>query len=153
MLEQRYYLELNEIPIFNFDHCLGGKMGYIRRDSSVGNPENDFTAWCQVYDQYLSKYGIGTKYSIFLDKMEELTILYCDFVLSGDKFLQNRIRILENEIKEYGKGDKSDLTDQIVLVSKWMGGRVNPRETSADEFFSMIKQIEKEQENGKKNRK
>lgn len=151
-LEKQYFLELNEITLFNYDKCLNGKLVYCRRNTAKGTPENDFQAWSTIYDQYLSRFGIGKQYSLFLDKMEELTILNCDFVITGDRFLLNKIRILEAEIKDSSKEDGSTLTEQVVMVSKWMRSRVNPRETTADEFYTMVEMIKKENEDGKKNR-
>ena len=152
MLEELYFLDLNEITLFNFEKCLNGKIGYTRRNVNIGDESSDFEAWCSIYDQYLSRFGIGSKYSIFLDKLQELTILNCDLAITGNRFLLNKIRVLENEIEEFGKEDKSSLTEQVVLVSKWMGSRVNPRETTADEFYTMIDLIKKDNENGKKDK-
>lgn len=154
MSEEHYFLELNEIPLYNFDKCLNGKYGYTRRSWSVGNDEKDFEAWTSIYDQYIAKFGIGRDYSIFLDKMEELTLINCDFVMTGNNFLLNKKRLLEAELKEYTEKEGVGLTQQIVVVTKWMGSRVNPRETSAEEFFTMLEMIKKEQEkNGKKSSK
>ncbi len=151
MLEQNYFLDLNEIPLFNYDKCLNGKIGYVRRNVTIGDESSDFEAWSMIYDQYLEKFGVGRKYSIFLDKMEELTLVNCDIAITWDRFLLNKKRILESEIKQLSKGDKSDLIDQVVIVSKWMRSRVNPKETTAGEFYAMVKMMQQEYERQKGN--
>ncbi len=148
-LEKSYFLDLNEITLFNYDKCLSGKLIYTRKNTAKGSEDNDFLAWSTIYDQYLSKYGVGKDYSLFLDKIEELTLLNCDLAITGDTFLLNKIRLIEAEIKEYSEKESMELVDQLVLVGKWNRGRVNPKETTAGEFYAMIEMIKRESSNKK----
>jgi len=144
-LEEHYFLDFSEIPLFNYEKCLNGEYHFARKDKTKGNDQADYHVWKLIYDQYLKKFGIGREYSMFLDKVEELTLLNCEYVETENRFLLNGIRRLEREIEDFTKKEKGNFTEQVVIVSKWLGSRINTRETTADEFYTMVEMIKKEQ--------
>ena len=93
----------------------------------------------------LKKYGYEYEYSqqdrvSFLDDLLK--------VRSKSKILHIQLQRNEQEYdnlqKESDVKNNSDFTEALVAVSKFMGYRINPKETTTLEYIGMVKMIERQ---------
>jgi len=139
-----YYKYIDEMPLYNWRKCAKGEIQYSRKDLTKGNEKEDQEYWLLVYDDYLSTFGIGKEYQSILDLKKEIALLQCEFVISGDNFLRNEIRRLENELKELTEKKAEVDTDEILIhLGKWQGFRVDQKNTTVKEFFKLIEVFKK----------
>lgn len=148
--ESKYYLSIDDIPLWNYRKAMSGKVAYCRRDwSNEEVNEEDHQAWNSVYDDYLKTFGLGDKYEQYVYLQMELIELKCDLVIEENLFLLNKINQLEAEMDALLSRDSgTDMDDCIVFVSKWMGTIVNEKQVTAKMFFKMLDNCIKD---GKKN--
>lgn len=151
-----YYKDISEINLYNWEKCIGGKIKYCRKDISKGSKKKDLKAWDRVYDSFINRYGINSNYRYLLDLKTELALLQCDFVITGDRFLLNKINVVIESINEVVKTsnyDSMDIDTLLVVASKWMGFGMNKTETSVSFLYDTLDNIKKEaQELTKKNK-
>jgi hypothetical protein len=95
--------------------------------------------------EILKKYGYEYSYPqddrvAFLDDLMK--------VRSKSKILHLQLKNNEQEYerlkKEAEENKQTEFTESLVAVSKYMGYRINPKETTTLEYIGMVKMIEKE---------
>lgn len=155
-----YYLELDEMPMFNWLKCVNGEIKYIRKGTR-GNVENDVVYWDKMNDLYIDHFGLSKFNLRLLEQMKKLAMAELEYLKTGDKFkltlIEMETRRLEAMKNTAGTG--ITLEQGSVYLSKWLGYQIKMKEISVQEYFTLLKEYErysKETENlnkgnGKKN--
>ena len=55
-MQEKYYSELNEIPLYNFEKCMEGDYRYISRELIEKWGINEVEAFSRIYNLYVHKY-------------------------------------------------------------------------------------------------
>lgn len=140
-LEQNYYVEIDEISLFNYRKAMSGKHGYCRRNWNKGTKENDALAWAMVYDDYLRLFGLGEKYEYYIELQLQLIDLNCEYVITNNRFLLNEINRLTAEIESMLNSEtKADLLDAVAYLNMRLRTSINEKEITAATFFKMLDQ-------------
>ena len=146
MLE-KYYLTIEELPLFNWFKCCDNELIYARRDKHKGTVEDDLKAWEIIYNDFINKIGLDPKFIGYLDLLEERAKRCLEFIQSlnegkRNRFLINEVNRLNLEIKSFEeRGTKKATSKTSILnsLSKMQGYRINPKETTTIEYFTLIK--------------
>lgn len=147
-----YYLDTEFLPLFNW-RMINEKndFTYLRKNNEVGTKTNDLKAWNIVLDTYYKEFGISDDYQVLLELKGDLAMVCNDFAISGDMFLQNKIRHLNEQIDELiNKPVDGDLNSAINTVSKWQGYRINQKEVMTNEFMYLLRDLKREVQEIKK---
>ena len=141
-----YYIGVDEMPLYNWIKANEGNLTYCRKDSKQGNQENDFLSFDIIKDDNYKVFGISKDYLRLLQLELELSEINLELVITGDNFLKNKILRLKAEIEEITsrEDDGSDVDETLIVLTKWMGSRVDPRVVTVKEFRSMITLFKKE---------
>lgn len=141
-----YYQNTEDLPILNWRKVNeDNDLSYLRIDRKAGNENDDNKAWPIVLDSYYKEFGLSEDYDILLDLKAQLADIQNDFAISGEMFLLNRIRHLKQEIQDIiDKPVDGDLMSAITAVSKWMGFRINQKETGTNEFMYLLRDFQAE---------
>lgn len=144
MSKNNYYNSIDDLLLYNWRHCLKGDIVYVRLDLSKGNEKDDILYWEKIYDSYLKEFGLGKDYEYYLELKLELAQKQCEFVLTGVRFLLNRIEVLEVLIHELmTRNTGGDLDTLIIYVSKWMGQIINDKTITTKMFLKMVEEYNK----------
>ena len=152
---EHYYIKLNEFPLSNWIKCCDGELEYTRI-AKRGNSRADKEAWDILYNQYISKYGLGKLYKRQLEQMKKKANAELDYVITGDKFKLTIIEMetsrLEAMLSTAGTG--ITIEQSLIHLSKWLGYWIRTKDISVTEFFDMTKEYEKyiKANNGKENK-
>ena len=141
-----YYTDTEYLPLLNW-RMVNDKtdLTYIRKDRTKGSENEDIKAWDVVLDSYYKEFGLSEDYNILLELKMDLALLQNDFAISGETFLQNKIRHLTDQVQELiDRPVEGDLMSAINSISKWQGYRVNQKELSTNEFFYLLRDFKKE---------
>ena len=147
-----YYLELDEIPLYNFVKCQKGNYEFIRKGES-GTNEQDEIHWLDIYDQYIKAFGLGKLHTKMLEAMRKKAILQCDYVKTRDAFkitlIDMQIVKLNGMLSNGGSGITIEQT--LIHLSKWMGHWIDIKKIKAKEYFNLVREFERynKQSNGK----
>lgn len=136
-----YYLELDLIPLYNWEKCGAGKFEYIQKGKIKPDLKSDFHYYELLFNKYLKAYGLDEKYEKYLNDSEKYAKLIVRYLRSGDAFLKNEIRILEVEIKKNDPMNYKGMTidESLIWLSKFIGYRVNKRDITVAEYKEMLK--------------
>ncbi len=118
---------------------------YLRVDKAKGSDSEDIKAWELALDTYYKEFGLSDEYDILLELKLDLAVVHNDFAISGNLFLQNKMRHLQESIDEIiNRKVDGNLSSAINSISKWCGFRINQKEVSTNEFFSLLGDFKKE---------
>ena len=113
--------------------------------NKLASDENDIQAFELIYDTCLKEFGIGEDQEVVFDLEMRIAELHCEFSISGDMFIQNKIKVLENELNEFlNRPNEADTDTAITYLSKWMGKIINQKEISYKEFRYLLRDFQRE---------
>ena len=138
-----YFHTIEDLPLWNWIKCTNGELEYTRKGSG-GSRSHDQVAWDQIYDDYIQQYGLGKMYERMLKTMHKKAIAELDYCITGDRFnlTQSEVQesILAGMLKNAGSGRTIEQT--LIHLSKWIGQWIKPKEISAKEYFTLVKELE-----------
>lgn len=146
--EKRYFSSIEDMLMFNWRRCLEhSELIYCRKDLEDGTVNEDEKSYELIYDSYIKEFGIGKDYEILLELKREKALLECDFVLTDDRFLLNRIRQIEFELEDLAEDKKGmDMDTVIIHLEKWRGFEINERTITVRKFYKLLDAYRKDNE-------
>lgn len=143
-----YYTSIEELPLYNWEKCQNGDLTYTRIDNKETSHELDMKSWEILNYEYMERFGISRHHRRYLELQKRLLLLQMEVLETGNRFLNNKIRQVTDEItnifkEEKGKGMNID--QSLVYLSKFMGFRLDKRTMKTLEYFTLLNEY------GKKN--
>ena len=147
--QERYWNSIEDFPLYNWVKCSDGKLQYSRLNINKGNEENDAISWANLYNQYLKQFGLNKRYDKYLKLVKKKALLQAEYVIKKDRFKLTEIKIIDIKIKDlelyFGDGEKIEVI--LTWLSKFLGYKVDPKNTTIVEYFILL------EEYGKANKK
>jgi len=154
------YNTLADIPFYNWQKMYSEKnLGYliVNKENRIFENNPSLTlrlenAWQSIYDEYLKDFGLNDKMERVLELERQIGLLLCDLWIEDNKFLRNKIRILqkkldrEKSLTEDDGESGSTYERQTVMIEKWLQSSIDTKEISARKYFTYIALIGEEAE-------
>jgi hypothetical protein len=154
-LNDRYYLNVEQIPLFNWIKCTEGDLTFTRLGKE-GTKEGDVKAWYAIYDDYIDSHGLSKKYEQMLKAMRKKALIGLDYVIKRDRF---SLTLLDIEIQNLkilldNNGQGVSIEQSLVYLSRFVGYWIRSKEITASEYFTLMKEYERinKLEHGEKNK-
>ena len=138
----KYYSELNEIPLFNFEKCMEGDYSYIRKDDKEKWGKGEVMAFVELYEKYVQKYNkkdLESKISLY----KSLIQLQCAYVETKEDYFLTQIEIKKASIPKAKESPKSNTTETLLILGQYTGYRLDPKKVTVDEYYTLIKLYER----------
>jgi hypothetical protein len=132
------YYSLDDITVFAFDRCILGEFQYINKDAKVR--DSDVENWSKCYDAFIKKFGQSAQFEAYLNKKKRLINFKLQFAITGDVAWLDQIFILEKQIEADTKGDGMTYSQALVILSKIVGYRLDPKQITILEYKDIEKQ-------------
>ena len=143
---EKYYLELDDTPLYNWEKLLDGEFKFIRKNNKKKEVDvQDMVHFYKLYDKYIEKYGLSKEHSKYVAQQKQLIELKLDFLETGNKFMLTQIEIANRKLDELRPKKEGGLTigQQVVILSKWMGQWFDKRKRTVTEYKDLIKEYER----------
>lgn len=144
-LEDKYYLSIEELPIWNwwklhekneFEQVL--KRSKDKLDKRVVDVVKE------LQNEFIETFGIDENYANYLRKQIQIELLKIKILKTGDRIYENDVDILQIELEELtSKEQDKGMNTATISVEKWMGFKLDIKKISTFEYYSYIKAIEK----------
>lgn len=140
-----YFLTIDKLTMDRWLKCQEGELTALRVDPEIGSEEQDFVAWELVNQNYIETFGVSRKHVRYLQLQKELLIVRLEMLITGDKFLLNKIDDIEREMTSVFISDQpnQNITTTFIHLSKFMGYRITAETISVLEFFTMVEEYGK----------
>jgi acyl carrier protein len=104
-------------------------------------------AYDKLMNSYIKEFGLS-KQQRRLNKLKiQLVRVQLDYIITGQKVLLNKIKLLEKEIESinllFFKQDSVKFNEFIVILQKWYGQKIDLKTTTVTEFYSIVKVYER----------
>lgn len=107
--------------------------------------QTDEEAWKVVYDSNIKAFGLGEDYEWILDLKRRIAEVSNDIAITGEVFLLNKRRHLQEELDEIlNRPIEADTDTAINYLSKWQGVRVDPKKITYRAFKMMLRDYQNE---------
>lgn len=145
-LSDRYYKSIEELPVLNWWKLHEeNDFKWLLKNSNKKVNRYALNIFKSVKSEFIDTFGIDKKYEDYLNKVWKLEIKKIDIALTGDKSQKIFADILELEIEDLLNTQEIEVHNHGVMhVEKYMGFKLNTKETTVNEFYSYIKEIEKQ---------
>lgn len=146
-----YFKSIDEMPIYNwFKLQESNDLTYLLKVQRKCSRRDIFTLQTALQDmtnEYIDTFGINEDYKKILELKRDIFIKEAQLAITGERINNTFINVLKGELKiALSKSQKSDTVDVSVHVSKYMGYRIDMKNTSVKEFYSILFHIKKEVE-------
>ena len=144
-LEDKYYLSIEELPVWNW-WKLHEKNDFkqVLRRSKGKLDKRVVDVVKELQNEFIQTFGIDENYANYLRKQIQIELLKIKILKTGDRIYENDVDILEIELEELtSKEQDKALNSATISVEKWMGFKLDVKKISTFEYYSYIKAIEK----------
>ena len=141
--QMKYYLTVDLCPLRSWRLANEGDLTALRVNQSDGTPEQDLTAWEDLYNDFIQKVGLSQEFEEFINLMKEKVEAINDFIQTRERFKLNRIEQIDAELIVYRQTAGKGLTIEQVLPRLTDRYKVHFRERDLTvlEYFNLIKNI------------
>jgi hypothetical protein len=125
-----------------------GEYKYVRFDEKEDTKNVEIFE--KVYSDYVDKFGIDNKFKQQIELIKKIAILQCEYLISKNRFKLTQIEVentkLEAIKKETGVG--MTLQQTLIYLSKWLGYRLDWKQVSVSEYYTILNESSKQAKNG-----
>lgn len=104
--------------------------------------------WNQIYDEYMTDFGLTAKFKRIFKLERKIALLTCEMLLNDHKkHLATKISIAKQQLSEHKGGNKNETADfskQIAYVEKWMSIPIDPKNISTKRFYTYLQMYDAE---------
>jgi hypothetical protein len=142
---QDYFLDIDELPLWNWIQCTNGQKKFVRKDLKKGNEQKDNEVWSVIYDSYLNEFGLTAKHKKMLEAIKKQTQLQLEYVMTLDNFKLTQIQMQIEKMKSMVNNANSGMSIEqaLVHVSKWLNQWLNSKTITTREWFNILKEYER----------
>lgn len=149
-MSKSYYESVEDMPLYNWHKCINGDFYYARVDEKqIDLPECE-NVFKKIYESYMNTFGIDKRYKERVDIIKKIALLQCDYLISKDQFKLTQIEV-ENAKLDFFKADTSNnvtLQTTLIHLSKWLGYRLDWKQVSVYEYYTLLEEGSKQAQNG-----
>lgn len=146
---EKYYSDLDDISLYNWDKLLSGDLRYISKKPTKTITESMSMAFESLYNKYLATYGVSEKYQEYIDIKRQLIELRIAFIQTGDMFLLNQVEIEQSNLEHLMKEQEGgmSISESLIHLGKFFGNWIDKRNITVEGYEAL------KQEYGRANKK
>lgn len=141
MSENSSYHDFDTLLLHGWLRASNGDLTVLRIEG--GTPEDDLKAWDRITEQHTLEFGADRKHLKWIRLQKKLAILRLDLILTGNRFIENQIEIVQEELellaKEMTGNGKANITQTLIALSERAGYMITEFNVTAKRFFEMIR--------------
>lgn len=140
----KYWESIEDMPMFNWQKCADGDLKYVNKDL-LENDELNGIQYDKLYDQYLEKFGLSKEFERYMNLLQQRALLQCKYVSTNQRFKLTEIEIIDAKIERLNVnfGDGKSIETVCIHLSKWLGYKINLKETTVIEYYTIIQEYGK----------
>jgi hypothetical protein len=147
-MQEKYYLEVDECPQYNWRKANEGRRKFLRKNISVGTEKEDNEAFDLLFRNFVEVIGLSEEFAEYLKNLEKLNKINLKFIQTNDRFLLNEREYLIMDIKAFEdtvSQDKTSTSEILMAISREQGYQIKEKDITVLDYHNLIKNY------GKKN--
>lgn len=139
---EKTYNSIEFMPIWNWNEILKtGDLKHLFINGKGRVSEKIGNIWDSIQDEYIDTFGLEDNFKKQLRLLVKKTKLNYEFIITGDKFINTKLMILEADIKALESGKGTSFYELKDHIEKYKGFRIDPKTTTVIEWFTAQKNM------------
>jgi len=138
-------MSVDECPMYNWNKIYtDGKLEYLlKNEQEIDNfkPLDFIEASDILMDDFINVFGLSKQFKRLLKIRLKCVNLKHEYIKTSNRFLINKITVLEAEIQELNKllfqGEKNDFDRQLDKIERFRGMPIDLKNTTVKKFYIM----------------
>ena len=146
----KYYNSIEDMPLYNWHKCINGDFYYVRKDEKQSDLPECEIAFKKVYESYMNTFGVDNSFKEQAEIIKKIALLQCEYLITKDQFKLTQIEV-ENaklEMKKTNTASNVTLQTTLIYLSKWLGYRLDWKQMSVYEYYTLLEESSKQAKNG-----
>lgn len=98
--------------------------------------------WYDLKDEWVRKFGLAEDYLELLEAKKQAVLKMCEYLKTGDRFVEFESKMLLLEVGELDKkGNSVNMDEEKALMQRMLGFRIN-QEWTVDEYYNQKKVLQ-----------
>lgn len=135
----KYYNSIYNCSIHAFNEVLDKQNLKAIHLNGKYNEKEALKSWKNIMKEFIDVFGIPVNYKQYLRKQIQAIKLYDKSIKTGNRSLVTLAQLREKEGElEIKSIDSEPFLKNLARISKYMGFKINPKETTVAEFYGYI---------------
>lgn len=149
-MSKKHYDSIDDMPLYNWNKCINGDYYYVRIDEKQLDLPECEEAFKKVYESYMNVFGIDRKYKEQIETIKKIALLQCDYLITKDQFKLTQIEVENAKLEMFNGKLASNVTLQqtLIYLSKWLGYRLDWKQVTVSEYYTILEESSKQAQNG-----
>ncbi len=136
----KFYESIEDMPIYNWFKVNNGDMRFMLIKQTAkydGKKAREY--FDKIYSEYIDVFGISESYLKVIELKKQISVLNIEMAITGDRILKNFIKMAQIELDQINsKTNKTNTNEVKVHLEKYLGFRLNEKETSVKEYYTYL---------------
>lgn len=136
----KFYESIEDMPIYNWFKVNNGDMRFMLIKQTAkydGKKAREY--FDKIYSEYIDVFGISESYLKVIELKKQISVLNIEMAITGDRILKNFIKMAQIELNQINsKTNKTNTNEVKVHLEKYLGFRLNEKETSVKEYYTYL---------------
>ena len=136
----KFYESIEDMPIYNWFKVNNGDMRFMLIKQTTkydGKKAREY--FDKIYSEYIDVFGISESYLKVIELKKQISVLNIEMAITGDRILKNFIKMAQIELNQINsKTNKTNTNEVKVHLEKYLGFRLNEKETSVKEYYTYL---------------
>lgn len=136
----KFYESIEDMPIYNWFKVNNGDMRFMLIKQTAkydGKKAREY--FDKIYSEYIDVFGISESYLKVIELKKNISVLQIEMAITGDRILKNFIKMAQVELNQINsKTNKTNTNEVKVHLEKYLGFRLNEKETSVKEYYTYL---------------
>jgi hypothetical protein len=108
-----------------------------------------FEVWEKINDEIIDFNGINIEYKAILRMQKSIALLKCEMITTGDKSIENIIKLKEIELLNMYPKTKGNIEENIITLEVQLKMQIDMRICTVRKYYGYIKFLTKNKEHEK----
>ena len=141
-ITENTYKSIESLPIWNWYEILKtGDLKHLFINGKGRVSERIGELWDELQDQYINEFGLDDKFKKKLKLLKKKAILNYDFIITGDRFINTKLSIVEADLNELDTEQGISFHELKDHLEKYKGFRIDTKITSVIEWHYALKNM------------
>mgnify|MGYP003530780370 FL=1 len=136
----KFYESIEDMPIYNWFKVNNGDMRFMLiKQTKTYDKAKAREYFDKIYSEYIDVFGISESYLKVIELKKQISVLNIEMAITGDRILKNFIKMAQIELNQINsKTNKTNTNEVKVHLEKYLGFRLNEKETSVKEYYTYL---------------
>jgi len=146
------YSEIDALPLFNYSKVSeNNDLRYLLvlsdyfelPEISEKEYKELFEVWERINDEVIDFNGVNAEYKAILRMQKSIALLKVEMIITGDKSIENIIKLKEIELLNMYPKQKATIEENIIVLEIQLKMQIDSKVCTVKKYYSYIKYLTK----------